>query len=148
MDDHPEHRDQLLTELTDEIFRINGQLLSEGDALTSAVGLTAAQWQVLGRLADTPMSASALAHRRGLRRQSVQETIDRLMRLGLLEKLPNPLDLRAPLLTPTSKGLEALERIEPLRKAWAASRSRGIPEHDLIVTLRTLRHLRAIGQTG
>ena len=147
MDNDLERRDQIITELTDEIFRINGQLLSEGDALTAAAGLTAAQWQVLGRLADTPMSASALASRRGLRRQSVQETTDRLIRRGLLDKRPNPLDQRAPLLNPTPKGLEALKQIEPLRKAWATSRSQDIPENDLIVTLQTLRRLREIGQT-
>ena len=136
-------QDELITMLVNEIVILHGRMLAEGDALAAPAGLTAARWLVLGGLADGPSTAAALARRRGLRRQSVQETVDRLCRAGLVAKTPNPADRRAPLLRVTETGHDALEAIEAGRHAWATRLGGEVPADDLDVTLRTLRAVRA-----
>jgi len=47
-----------MTNLILEIFRVNGLLLAAGDRLTRDLGLTSARWQVLGALAEGPLTAA------------------------------------------------------------------------------------------
>jgi DNA-binding MarR family transcriptional regulator len=61
-----------MTDLVLEIFRVNGLLLAVGDRLTKELGLTSARWQVMGALADGPLTAAQIARKMGLKRQSVQ----------------------------------------------------------------------------
>ncbi|GAA4537589.1 MarR family winged helix-turn-helix transcriptional regulator [Amycolatopsis samaneae] len=137
-------RAQTFTEVIDEVFRVNGGLLAAGDALTAPVGLTAAQWQVLGFLEHGPSTAAELARRRGLRRQSVQETVNRLLRNGMLERVENPGDARAPLLRLTDRARAALRRLGEAQSAWSDGVAAQLPNADLETTLRTLRRLREI----
>jgi hypothetical protein len=44
----------VVSELALEIFRLNGELLADGDALVADLGLTSARWQVLGAVALSP----------------------------------------------------------------------------------------------
>ncbi|MDT8911040.1 MarR family transcriptional regulator [Amycolatopsis sp. PS_44_ISF1] len=135
-------RAETLTQLVNEVFIVNGALLTAGDALADVVGLTAAQWQVIGFLEDGPASAADLARRRGLRRQSVQETVNRLLRKGMLSRADNPADRRAPLLHLTSTAREALATLGRRQVSWADEVASGIAPGDLAVTLRTLRKVR------
>ncbi len=135
-------RPQLLTELVDEVFRLNAVLLAEGDGLAATIGTTAAGWRVLGLLADGAAPVADIARRRGLRRQSVRETVERLERDGLVAREPNPADRRAPLVALTARGRAALRDIEPARAAWAARRAEGVDGADLAAALRLLRTLR------
>lgn len=132
-----------LTDLVDEVVRLSGAFLAEGDALTAQFGLTAARWLVLGSLADESVSVAELARRRGLSRQSVRESAARLERDGLVVRVANPDDARAPRLVLTPLAREALERIEPARTAWAERVSAGVGEHELSVALGTLRAVAA-----
>ncbi|KXO90752.1 Benzoate anaerobic degradation regulator (plasmid) [Tsukamurella tyrosinosolvens] len=136
-------RSQLLTELVDEVFRVNAALLAEGDALAAGIGTTAAGWRVLGLLSDGAATVADIARRRGLRRQSVRETVERLERDGLVAREPNPADRRAPLVALTARGGAALRDIEPARADWAARRSADLDPADLVAALRLLRRLRA-----
>ncbi|RDB45527.1 MarR family winged helix-turn-helix transcriptional regulator [Tsukamurella tyrosinosolvens] len=136
-------RSQLLTELVDEVFRVNAALLAEGDALAAGIGTTAAGWRVLGLLSDGAATVADIARRRGLRRQSVRETVERLERDGLVAREPNPADRRAPLVALTGRGGAALRDIEPARADWAARRSADLDPADLVAALRLLRRLRA-----
>ncbi|GAB3393245.1 DNA-binding MarR family transcriptional regulator [Amycolatopsis echigonensis] len=120
----------------------NGALLAVGDALTAEAGLTAAQWQVVGFLEDGPATAAELARRRGLRRQSVQETVNRLLRDGMLSRTDNPDDARAPLLRLTAKARAALRLLGPRQAEWADAVASRLPSADVETTLRTLRALR------
>ncbi|SDX08474.1 DNA-binding transcriptional regulator, MarR family [Amycolatopsis xylanica] len=135
-------RADVITELVNEIFAVNGGLLAAGDALTAPVGLTAAQWQVVGFLEDGPSTAAELARKRGLRRQSVQETVNRLIGSGMVVKLDNPADRRAPLLRLTPRARKALRELGPARVAWASELAPQIPRADLDTTLRVLKQLR------
>ena len=79
-----------MTELVLEIFRVNGLLLAVGDRLTRELGLTSARWQVLGALADGPLTAAQIARNMGLKRQSVQRLVDVLSEQGILIFEDNP----------------------------------------------------------
>jgi DNA-binding MarR family transcriptional regulator len=135
-------RAERLTHLVNEVFVANGALLAAGDALAGEVRLTAAQWQVVGFLEDNPATAAELARRRGLRRQSVQETVNRLLRDGMLIRVENTTDARAPLLELTAKAWEALRVLRASQADWADAVAAGLPEEDVETTLRTLRTLR------
>ncbi|WP_328448073.1 MarR family winged helix-turn-helix transcriptional regulator [Amycolatopsis sp. NBC_00438] len=137
-------RAETFTRVIDAVFACNGGFLAAGDALTAPVGLTAAQWQVLGFLEDGAATAAEVARRRGLRRQSVQETVNRLLRNGMLEKTPNPADARAPLLSLTARAREAMGALGTAQVEWAERLAAEVPEEDLEVTLRTLRRLRGL----
>lgn len=137
-------RAETFTRVIDAVFAANGAFLAAGDALTEPVGLTAAQWQVLGFLEDGPATAAEVARRRGLRRQSVQETVNRLLGNGMLDRLPNPADARAPLLSPTRRAKAALRELGAAQVDWAEALAAEVPEEDLETTLRTLRRLREL----
>jgi DNA-binding MarR family transcriptional regulator len=141
-------RAEAFTRVIDAVFACNGCFLAAGDALTKPVGLTAAQWQVLGFLERAPATAAEVARRRGLRRQSVQETVNRLLRNGMLDRRPNPADARAPLLSPTRRAKEALRELEAAQAAWADDVAGAVSREDLETTLRTLRRLREVVARG
>src|SRR5438094_222673 len=81
---------QAFTELILEIFRLNGRLLSAGDALTRPAGQTSARWQVLGSLDRGPRTVAHIGRQMGLTRQSVQRTTDLLEADGLVSYVSNP----------------------------------------------------------
>jgi DNA-binding MarR family transcriptional regulator len=136
------HRAETFTRVIDAVFACNGGFLAVGDAVTQPVGLTAAQWQVLGFLEDGPATAAEVARRRGLRRQSVQETVNRLLRNGMLDRLPNPADARAPLLSLTRRARAALRELGAAQEEWAEGIAAQVSQEDLDTTLRTLHRLR------
>ncbi|WP_370969085.1 MarR family winged helix-turn-helix transcriptional regulator [Amycolatopsis sp. cg9] len=138
------HRAETFTRVIDAVFACNGGFLAAGDALTEPVGLTAAQWQVLGFLEDGPATAAEVARRRGLRRQSVQETVNRLLRNGMLDRLPNPGDARAPLLSLTRRAKAAMRELGRSQVEWAEGVAAEVSQEDLETTLRTLRRLREL----
>ncbi|MEV7093418.1 MarR family transcriptional regulator [Amycolatopsis sp. NPDC051045] len=138
------HRAETFTRVIDAVFACNGGFLAAGDALTGPVGLTAAQWQVLDFLEDGPATAAEVARRRGLRRQSVQETANRLLRNGMLDRRPNPADARAPLLLLTRRAKEALRALGEAQVEWAEDVAAEVSQEDLETTLRTLRRLREV----
>jgi DNA-binding MarR family transcriptional regulator len=137
-------RAETFTRVIDAVFACNGGFLAAGDALTEPVGLTAAQWQVLGFLEDGPATAAEVARRRGLRRQSVQETVNRLLRNAMLDRLPNPADARAPLLMVTRRAKEALRELDAAQVEWAEDVAAEVSQEELETTLRTLQRLREV----
>ncbi len=137
-------RAETFTRVIDAVFACNGGFLAAGDALTAPLGLTAAQWQVLGFLEDGPATAAEVARRRGLRRQSVQETVNRLLRNGMLDRVPNPADARAPVLSLTRRAKEGLRELGARQEEWAEDVAAEVSPEDLETTLRTLRRLREV----
>ncbi|MCP4933581.1 MAG: MarR family transcriptional regulator [bacterium] len=117
-----------LTSLILEVFRLNGQLLSQGNRLTEPLGLTSARWQVLGsiKLAGHPISVAQAARRMGLTRQAVQRVANDLETLGFTRFENNPDHARAKLIVPTAKGRDALELIEKRQIEWSNKLAKGI----------------------
>src|SRR5262249_18513471 len=96
----------VLTELILALFRANGRLLAEGDALVRPLGLSSARWQVLGALAlaARPLTAPQVAAAMGLTRQGAQKQLDALLEEGLLERRDNPAHKRSPLFSLSAHG--------------------------------------------
>lgn len=107
------------TELTLEVFRLNGRLLQVGDELARPVDLTSSRWQVLGVVEHDPASVAHVAREMGLSRQSVQRTADLLAEDGLVEYTDNPHHRRAKLMKITPRGREALDYIEQRQVKWS-----------------------------
>lgn len=139
-------RNQALSDLTLEIFRLTARLNNLADRLSRQAGLSSARWQVLGTIAAAgePQTVADVARRMGLQRQSVQRTADALEREGFLEYAPNPRHRRAKLATLTRAGDKALEQMRELREDWADEFKQDLSLQELqhatttLVTLRTL----------
>ncbi|MER7312122.1 MULTISPECIES: MarR family winged helix-turn-helix transcriptional regulator [Streptomyces] len=131
-----------LIEVTVEVFAVNGRLLREGDSLTAHVGLTSARWQVAGLLLSGPSTVARLARERGLRRQAVQQTVERLKAEGIVTTRPNPHDQRSPLVELTARGRQALDDLRPLERQWLGYLAEDIPVEDMHVAIAVLRRLR------
>ena len=83
---------RLFLDLVLSIFRLNGLLIAEGDALTEKLGLTHARWKVIGAIAlsnaglTVPGVASVLCQTR----QAVQRITDVMVVTSLLADKRNP----------------------------------------------------------
>jgi DNA-binding MarR family transcriptional regulator len=132
------------TELVLEVFRLNGRLLSAGDAITRPAGQTSARWQVLGALDQGAASVAEVGRRMGLTRQSVQRIADVLETDGLIRYQENPAHRRAKLATLTPRGRATLDDITSRQIDWANRIAVHIEdnEQDLRHSLRTLQRVR------
>lgn len=134
-----------LTALVLEVFRLNGELVSTGDALVQDLGLTSARWQVLGTVARSvsPEPVAQLARTMGLTRQAVQRVVDDLRANNLVRLEINPYHQRAMLVVLTNAGKEAYCRASERQFRWVNDLANGLsPEvietaFDLIKTLRS-----------
>jgi DNA-binding MarR family transcriptional regulator len=106
------------SELLAEVFRVNGLLLTAGDALAQPAGLTSARWQVLSVVDHGPITVAQAARTMGLARQTVRETVSSLVSLGMIAHEDNPHDRRARLLVLTARGRSALRAAERRQAAW------------------------------
>lgn len=107
-------------ELTLAIFKLNGQMIAAGESIARPAGITVAWWQVLGAVMHEPQTASGVSRQMGITRQAVQRVANRLIDDGLLESFANPAHKRAPLLSPTAKGLASVQRISPDQTAFSS----------------------------
>jgi DNA-binding MarR family transcriptional regulator len=139
---------QYFTEILLETFRLNGRLLDAGDRMTKDLGLSSARWQVLGTVDSEALTVAAIARRMGLRRQSVQRTVNSLRADGFVELTTNPNHRRAKLVKITPQGDLALRAAFERQVAWANEVSRGIDEEDLDRTLKVMAALRARLEQG
>jgi DNA-binding MarR family transcriptional regulator len=133
---------QAFTELVLEVFRLNGRLLSAGDALTRPRGQTSARWQVLGALDDNARTVADIGRRMGLTRQSVQRTADLLEADGLLAYGDNPAHQRAKLAMLTPRGRTTLVAITTRQIEWANRIASRLAENDLQRAINTLQQVR------
>ena len=134
---------QYFTEILLETFRLNGRLLDAGDRMTKDLGLSSARWQVLGAVDGRLITVAEIARRMGLRRQSVQRTVNSLRADGFVILKPNPNHRRAKLVEITERGFEALTSSSKRQIAWANEITIGIREEDLDRTLKVMATLRA-----
>lgn len=100
------------------LFRLHGQVLEAADRMAGDVGLTGARWQVMRVVARRPLTASQIARRLGLQRQSVQRTVDLLRQDGIVQIAENLDHRRAGLVTLTDTGRDRLAALERRQQAW------------------------------
>ncbi|MEU6605669.1 MarR family transcriptional regulator [Streptomyces shenzhenensis] len=94
------------------IMRAHQILLGEVDAVVKPYGLTFARYEALvlltfSKAGELPMSK--IGERLMVHPTSVTNTVDRLVRSGLVDRRPNPNDGRGTLAVITDKGREVVE---------------------------------------
>ena len=139
---------QVFTELILEVFRLNGRLLSIGDALTRPLGQTSARWQVLGALDEGGRTVADIGRRMGLTRQSVQRTADLLEADGLLSYADNPAHQRAKLAMLTPRGRTTLDALTTRRIEWANRIATRLAGNDLQHAVDALQQVRQAVDTS
>ena len=74
----------LFLDLVLSIFRLNGLLIAEGDAMTEKLGLTHARWKVIGAVAlsQNGLTVPGIARVLGQSRQAVQRITDVMVKDG------------------------------------------------------------------
>ncbi len=122
-------------------FRLNGALMQAGDDLIRDLGVTSAQWQVLGAIHLGPIPVAQIARDLGRKRQGIQPTVDRLERAGFVEFQENPNHRRARLVALTKKGHSVLEEISARQESWVNAMAEGLSERSLRQMLKLAKSI-------
>lgn len=130
-----------LTAVFMKLFRVNGLLVMAGDKLSKEPGLTSARWQVMGVLADGPLTVAQIARNMGLKRQSVQRLVNVLSEQALLALNDNPHHRRSRLVQLTDSGRCRYEEISQIQARWVNSISEGLDVTDLKQAFEQLRKI-------
>src|ERR1700748_3823915 len=133
-----------LTDLVVDLFRLDSGLLTAGDRLVAALGLTSARWQVLGAImsAERPQPVAWLARDLGGNRQNVQRIINDLHREDLVSFEINPHHRRAQLVVLTENGRRAFETAMELQAPWINDLSEGLAIKEIRTVQRVITALR------
>ena len=124
---------ETLTEIILTVFRLNSQLLEQGDQLVNPLGLTSARWQVLGAIAmaGEPQTAPQIALAMGVTRQGVQKQLNLAVTELLIESHPNPRHQRSPLYLLSAEGQAGYDAAMSLQRVWAKSLGQGLTQSEL-----------------
>jgi DNA-binding MarR family transcriptional regulator len=113
------------------LFQLHGRVLEAADVMSGGFGLTGARWQVMKVAAHRSLTVSQIARRLGLKRQSVQRTVDQLASQRLVELRPNREHLRAGLVALSAEGQRILAALEARQQAWLGRCLRGMTRAEL-----------------
>jgi len=130
-----------LSRLVVHVFRLDGALTANGDALARPAGQTTARWRVLAAVQGGPMTVAQIARAWSLARQSVQRIADALEQDGLVAYRTNPDHRRAKLVSLTPRGVNALDRIQEAQRVWANELGAEIGAKDLDAAIEVLARL-------
>ena len=133
----------LFLDLVLSIFRLNGQLIAEGDAMTEQLGLTHARWKVIGAIAlsSAGLTVPGIARVLGQSRQAVQRITDVMVEDGLIEYTHNPKHKRSVLVTLTDQGKDVYNSLREVQDPWAIEATDDVPVEELETALRLVRRL-------
>jgi DNA-binding MarR family transcriptional regulator len=123
------------------LFQLHGRVLEAADVMSGGFGLTGARWQVMKVAARQALTVSQIARRLGLKRQSVQRTVDQLAGQGLVELAPNADHQRASLVGLSAEGKRILAALESRQQAWLGRCLRGLGPAELESLARSLGEL-------
>jgi DNA-binding MarR family transcriptional regulator len=113
-------------------------VLDAADVMSGGFGLTGARWQVMKVAARQSLTVSQIARRLGLKRQSVQRTVDQLAAQGIVALQPNVDHLRAGLVVLSDEGRRVLAALEGRQQAWLTRCLRGVSRGELERLARSL----------
>lgn len=141
---------EALTGLILDLFRANGLLLTAGDRLVAALGLTSARWQILGAIVDAerPEPVAWLARNLGANRQNVQRIVNDLARDGLVVFEINPHHRRAQLVVLTDKGRQIYDAAGRLQVPWVNNLSDGLSVKEIEIAHWVIGALRERLEAG
>ena len=133
----------LFLDLVLSIFRLNGLLIAEGDAMTEKLGLTHARWKVIGAIAlsSSGLTVPGIARVLGQSRQAVQRITDVMVRDGLLDYVPNPKHKRSALVTLSDNGKDVYNMLREVQDPWAIENTEDVPIEELESALRLVHRL-------
>ena len=133
----------LFLDLVLSLFRLNGLLITEGDNMTEALGLTSARWKVIGviALSNSGLTVPGIARVLGQSRQAVQRITDVMATDGLLSYQSNPKHKRSVLVVLTEEGKTAYKDLRDVQDPWAIDNTEDIPIEELDAGLRLVRRL-------
>ena len=99
------------------IIRINGAFLEVAEKICSNDDLiTVAIWRVIAVIRIRPMTVSDVAKYLGIKRQSVQSTVNQMKTKGLINFRKNPNHKTSPLVVLTKKGNDKVDDIFKYQK--------------------------------
>jgi DNA-binding MarR family transcriptional regulator len=132
-----------LTRTVLAVFRAHQALVADGDRLAAAWRLNSAKWKALGAiaLAGAPRTAPDIGRSMGLTRQGAQKQLDLLMQAGLVARLANDADARAPLYRLTAKGQAIYDHLIAAWRVRSAQLAQGIDEKSLVTAAKTLHDI-------
>lgn len=138
--------DEPLTALVLAVFRANGTMMEWGDRFVAPFGLTSARWQMLGALAMSkePLSSPRIAESMGVTRQGAQKQLNLLLEEGLIERLPNPSNIRSPLYRLSEAGQDRYREVEASWRMHARSLEQHLDEQELDVARKVLACIAAL----
>jgi len=133
----------LFLDLVLSIFRLNGLLIAEGDAMTEKLGLTHARWKVIGAVAlsQNGLTVPGIARVLGQSRQAVQRITDVMALDGLLEYSNNPKHKRSVLVLLSEQGKDVYNTLREVQDPWAIDATGEIPAEELETALRLIQRL-------
>jgi DNA-binding MarR family transcriptional regulator len=91
-----------------------------------------------------PLAPSELAERERIKRPTATRVLARLAEAGLVERIPDPADGRAAIVSVSSDGRALLRRLRQRKTAYLASRMRELAPRDLEALARATEVLEAI----
>ena len=127
------------------IIRINGAFLEVAEKICSDDELiTVPIWRVIAVIRINPMTVPEVAKYLGIKRQSVQSTVNQMKRRGLINLRKNPNHKTSPLVILTKKGNEKVDDIFKYQKKLTEVFVKGtdITMKDVVSNREFLRALR------
>ena len=125
------------------VLRAHQAVVADGDRLAAAWRLNNAKWKTLGAiaLAASAPTAPQIGRSMGLSRQGAQKQLDSLMQAGLVSRVANDSDARAPLYRLTRKGETVYGQILAAWRTRSAQLSESIDEAALLAAAKTLHEI-------
>ena len=127
------------------IIRINGAFLEVAEKICSDDKLiTVPIWRVIAVIRINPMTVSEVAKYLGLKRQSVQSTVNQMKRRGLVKFRKNPNHKTSPFVILTKQGNDKVDDILKYQKKLTEVFIKGIDisMKDVVSNREFLRALR------
>ncbi|MGW6282563.1 MarR family winged helix-turn-helix transcriptional regulator [Kribbella sp. NPDC055071] len=136
------------TETLSKLRGVISKLARELNATATDEGLTPTQASVLGLIAFRgPLGLTELAQLEGLNPTMLSRVVGRLTELGLIQRDPNPQDLRAVRVEATEAGRQLHERVKLLRVEALGSCLDQMPARSAQTIIDALPALDALAQT-
>ena len=124
------------------------KLARELNTTATEEGLTPTQASVLGLITVRgPLGLTELAQLEGLNPTMLSRVVGRLTELGLIQRDPNPADLRAVRVEATDAGRQLHERVKLLRTEAIGSCLDQLPPESAQTIINALPALDALAQT-
>lgn len=143
MSNPPTGDDDPLTRAVLAVFRAHQAIVADGDRLAGGWRLNSAKWKTLGAiaLAAAPPTAPRIGRSMGVSRQGAQKQLDSLMHAGLVSRIGNEADARAPLYRLTRKGDAVYGQLVAAWRARSAQLSTDLEETALLGAAKTLHEI-------